>query len=68
MATDVIEVVEDVLCAKDMCQCGEVEVGDADAHIYLPEPTGCESLAGAEYEMKRKWRKPDHSGAVRSGL
>eukprot|EP00973_Karenia_brevis_P018556 2544953-Karenia_brevis.AAC.1 len=51
-----------------MRQCGEVEVGDADAHTYLSERTECESLAGAEHGKERKWRKLEHSGAIRNGL
>eukprot|EP00973_Karenia_brevis_P083536 11587945-Karenia_brevis.AAC.1 len=39
MAKDAIEVANGVPHEKDMCQCGEVEDGDADAHTYLPEPT-----------------------------
>eukprot|EP00973_Karenia_brevis_P001352 183649-Karenia_brevis.AAC.1 len=49
-----IVVANGVPCKKDMHQYGEVEVGDADADTYLPEPTECESLAGAEHEAMKK--------------
>eukprot|EP00973_Karenia_brevis_P058178 8097866-Karenia_brevis.AAC.1 len=50
-----IDVVNGVSCNNGMRHWGMVEVGDADAHTYLPQPTECESLAGAELGTERKW-------------
>eukprot|EP00973_Karenia_brevis_P017452 2394434-Karenia_brevis.AAC.1 len=64
----VIEVKNGISCISGMRKCGMVEVGDADAHTYRCEPTECELSAGAEPGVKRKWRKLEHSGAIKNGL